>query len=448
MKVPSSFYDEDYFLHGVKSGYGGDFIPYNEEHILPRVRELAQHLKQDCNPQSVLDVGCARGYLVRALREVGINAVGIDISKWAIQHADKDAKPYVSEGNAEDLSRFEENQFHMVTCLDTLEHVHNVQTAMDEICRVSDRFLYIRVPVNDPEMDGSHITIKNVQWWLTEFHKRGFRVVYTVVQYAQDEHVNYDIILERILRVAVLIPCWNSGNSLPIVLKALSRIDHHITVFCENNSKDNTVDIIKKWNHRKKFIRMRLPKDAKTYFKTPYDNIAIVRQILLNWARRYTPKLDYIWFVDSDTVPYDSSILKRLTDRRGDIVGGNYYRHFPEGQFIATLFHTKDPKPRAHLKHYIPPKVVTLVKATSAGCLLISRKVFMDKRLNFWPVQYEVEPGEFMTEVSEDFGYCLNGEKLGYLTWLDASSSMFHIEEGNPKMWATKVVEGRISFQY
>ena len=37
---------------------------------------------------SVLDVGCAKGYLVKALRWLGREAYGYDVSEYAIAHAD------------------------------------------------------------------------------------------------------------------------------------------------------------------------------------------------------------------------------------------------------------------------------------------------------------------------------------------------------------------------
>lgn len=46
--------------------------------------------------ESLVDIGCARGYAVKALRRLGVNAVGYDTSEWAINNCDPEVKDYVS----------------------------------------------------------------------------------------------------------------------------------------------------------------------------------------------------------------------------------------------------------------------------------------------------------------------------------------------------------------
>lgn len=50
-----------------------------------------------------LDVGCAKGYLVKQLRELGITAYGIDISDYAIDQAPADVRPYLRQLKVQDL---------------------------------------------------------------------------------------------------------------------------------------------------------------------------------------------------------------------------------------------------------------------------------------------------------------------------------------------------------
>ena len=53
--------------------------------------------------RSVLDVGCAKGYLVCALRERGVDARGIDVSRYAIECADPKIRPYLRVLDAREL---------------------------------------------------------------------------------------------------------------------------------------------------------------------------------------------------------------------------------------------------------------------------------------------------------------------------------------------------------
>lgn len=47
-----------------------------------------------------LDVGCGKGFLVKALRSQGKVAYGFDVSKWAIENCDADVKLVVNTQSA------------------------------------------------------------------------------------------------------------------------------------------------------------------------------------------------------------------------------------------------------------------------------------------------------------------------------------------------------------
>jgi hypothetical protein len=54
---------------------------------------IAEHIFQDIHPTTVLDAGCAMGFLVESLRKKGIQSFGIDISEYAIQNVHPDVRP-------------------------------------------------------------------------------------------------------------------------------------------------------------------------------------------------------------------------------------------------------------------------------------------------------------------------------------------------------------------
>lgn len=111
-----SDFDEDYFLRGKDTGVSN----YEDYRWLPE-----QTLAYACSLAGVLgmtprdtclDYGCARGYLVKALRMMGVKAEGYDISDWAIQNADPDVAGLVS-------THFPMKSFDYVISKDTLEHI-------------------------------------------------------------------------------------------------------------------------------------------------------------------------------------------------------------------------------------------------------------------------------------------------------------------------------------
>jgi len=92
------------------------------------------------NPgDKVLDIGCAKGYLVYELRRKGIDACGIDISQYAIDCAPTPVKPYVSVGDARDLSCYISNSFDFVISLTTLPVLSEdeIGKALIEMQRIS-----------------------------------------------------------------------------------------------------------------------------------------------------------------------------------------------------------------------------------------------------------------------------------------------------------------------
>ncbi|MDI6866035.1 MAG: hypothetical protein QMC88_10340, partial [Thermodesulfovibrio yellowstonii] len=67
-------FDRDYFETDSKR-----FAPpYTLENVYPRMLNIAKYFKCKYNPEKVLDLGCAKGFLVKAFMEFNVNAVGID----------------------------------------------------------------------------------------------------------------------------------------------------------------------------------------------------------------------------------------------------------------------------------------------------------------------------------------------------------------------------------
>ena len=67
-------YDQDYYDNYLPG------LPYvKNEHWEKFFDNIAKEIKNKINPKTVLDVGCAKGFLVEKLRNRGIEAHGIDI---------------------------------------------------------------------------------------------------------------------------------------------------------------------------------------------------------------------------------------------------------------------------------------------------------------------------------------------------------------------------------
>ena len=95
----------------------------------------------------VLDAGCAKGFLLKDLRDAcpGLEVIGLDISAYAIEHAHPDAKPYLVQGTVEDMPF--DDPFDVVLCLDTVHNLprERAKKALREIQRLSSGRAYVRV---------------------------------------------------------------------------------------------------------------------------------------------------------------------------------------------------------------------------------------------------------------------------------------------------------------
>ena len=88
------------FFDGDRShGYGGfSYMPRFWQPVIPTFQA---HWGLT-SASSVLDVGCAKGFMLHDLAELipGITVKGVDISSYAIENAIEDMRPHVQVANA------------------------------------------------------------------------------------------------------------------------------------------------------------------------------------------------------------------------------------------------------------------------------------------------------------------------------------------------------------
>lgn len=132
---------------------------------------IAGEVVDRLHPQTVLDAGCAVGFLVKSLRDRGVDAEGFDYSAWAISQVHPDARPFCWEGSVTDeLSR----DYDLITCIEVLEHVtpDEANTAVSNFCRHSRAVLFSSTPDHFDEV--THINVRLPDYWVGLFARHGF----------------------------------------------------------------------------------------------------------------------------------------------------------------------------------------------------------------------------------------------------------------------------------
>ena len=118
-RLTGKSFDKKYFSSGSYKLYE----KIVESWIGGAARAVKKILNGIKNP-SVLDAGCAHGYLIAALQnEYGMNVRGLEYSKYAVKAAVFSVRKKIRQGNITDKKLFKKNSFDAVVCLDVFSHL-------------------------------------------------------------------------------------------------------------------------------------------------------------------------------------------------------------------------------------------------------------------------------------------------------------------------------------
>jgi predicted SAM-dependent methyltransferase len=162
-------FGKDYFNGGKKfGGYmreGYWDYPVHEitaKHILAR------------NPSSVLEVGCARGYILKRIQDAGIRGIGIEISKHCYMTRVCD---YIYQMDICDPTVIEEGwpgpkMLDLCYSVAVMEHIpeEHLKNVISEMSKHTKRGLHgIDFGEKDDGADKTHCTLRPKEWWVAKF---------------------------------------------------------------------------------------------------------------------------------------------------------------------------------------------------------------------------------------------------------------------------------------
>ena len=176
-------FGKEYWDGERKYGYGG--FKYDGR-WRPVADAMAAHygLKPG---MKVLDVGCGKGFLLYDLSRAveGLECQGIDISRYAVDHAKEEIKPFLRQGSAQELP-YPDKSFDLVISINTLHNleIDQLKKAISEINRVSRQHAYITVESYRNEKEKANLlywqltcecffTPREWEWLFNEYGYRG-----------------------------------------------------------------------------------------------------------------------------------------------------------------------------------------------------------------------------------------------------------------------------------
>lgn len=155
-------FGELYFDGPREFGYGG--YRYDGRWI-PVARDIVRHFGLRPSDR-VLDIGCAKGFLVKDLMSVcpGLEAYGLDVSEYALMHCEKEVVGRLHLGSATRLP-FPDRSFDAVISINTIHNLdaENAVIALREIERLAPSRAFVQVDAYHTEAQQELF----MQWVLT-----------------------------------------------------------------------------------------------------------------------------------------------------------------------------------------------------------------------------------------------------------------------------------------
>jgi len=176
-------YDEDYFERGIETGkscyQNYRWMPEATMSMAMTMIDLLGIKKDD----TILDYGCALGYLVKAFRLLHRNAWGVDVSEYAIRNIDPAVKPYCSRWP---FPTHPQLIFDFGIAKDVFEHIYPEELFILLRTTLSVRKLFVVVPLGENgkyfatpnDFDVTHINCEDFYWWEKQFQLGGWSVLW------------------------------------------------------------------------------------------------------------------------------------------------------------------------------------------------------------------------------------------------------------------------------
>uniref|UniRef100_A0A6M3LA84 Putative methyltransferase n=1 Tax=viral metagenome TaxID=1070528 RepID=A0A6M3LA84_9ZZZZ len=171
-------FDRDYYERGIETGkscyQNYRWIP---ELTIPLAMTIIDYLGIK-RGQTILDLGCAKGYLVKAFRLLYRQAWGLDISEYAIRNVDPEVKEFCSLGNSLGC----DTHYDICVAKDVFEHIPE-SILRDVIQGIKSDILFAVMPLGEDgsfnapanNMDITHVTCQPAVWWSNVFTDCGWR---------------------------------------------------------------------------------------------------------------------------------------------------------------------------------------------------------------------------------------------------------------------------------
>lgn len=124
--------------------------------------------------KQVIEIGCARGWLLKDVQDRGAVIAGVDVSTYVTSMSP--VKGYIHVGMIEDGTPFNTSQFDIGFAIESLEHLIDLSGGLKEIHRVIKKEGYFYFSAGQDDDEGRHINMLSEADWRKTLIDHGFVV--------------------------------------------------------------------------------------------------------------------------------------------------------------------------------------------------------------------------------------------------------------------------------
>lgn len=159
-------YDDSYFIEGYKAQYGKTYVDdFSSIYTVSkrRLNEIAKLATQGLDKKSVLDLGCATGFFLKAAEDAGATSLeGVEISQYASDYAKRTYAYTIDRCSFDEFQS--DKKFDLVTAWFFVEHNFNPVVTILKMGRLLKNGGVIAFSVPSPFGPAYHFNKK--QWYL------------------------------------------------------------------------------------------------------------------------------------------------------------------------------------------------------------------------------------------------------------------------------------------
>ena len=184
-------FPKEYFDGKRAHGYGGYY--YNKKYFRKIAKLIIKHYKLN-NKSKILDIGCAKGFLMHDFKFFLPRAEikGIDISNYCKKNALESVKKNIIVGDCQKLP-FSSNYFDLVVSISTIHNcnINGIKKSIKEINRVSKKDAFLRIKAHTTLKHKKKIDERNIvaksnlsrKEWLKLFKSLNYRGDYNFANF-------------------------------------------------------------------------------------------------------------------------------------------------------------------------------------------------------------------------------------------------------------------------